>query len=123
MTPLGTMRRFGPWLLGLFLIAQITGVGPLISAQTLHVFETNQTVSDAHGASTGAHRGGHHHGIADAGDQCCAFHHLAAGFLPYVPNAAPVGFARTSVFALPASSLVTAEPNLLDRPPKALSLI
>jgi hypothetical protein len=67
------MRRFGPWLFGLFLIAQIAGVVPLVCAHTLHVFESKQVVSDDDGIIAVGPRGTHHHGIADLNDQCCAF--------------------------------------------------
>ena len=35
-----TMRRFGPWLLGLFLIAQLAGIVPVMFDHAVHVFES-----------------------------------------------------------------------------------
>jgi hypothetical protein len=34
------MRRFGPWLLGLFLLAQLAGVVPVMFDHAVHVFES-----------------------------------------------------------------------------------
>jgi hypothetical protein len=31
------LRRFGPWLLALFLAAQIVAVAPLVASRTVHV--------------------------------------------------------------------------------------
>jgi hypothetical protein len=120
MTLAKSMRRFAPWLVGLFLVAQIAGVMPLISAHTLHVFENKQVVSGDDGITAVGPHGTHHHGLADLNDQCCAFHHLA-GVLPFVVKAAPVRLAKLAIWPFVPRALVIAEPNLLERPPKSLS--
>jgi hypothetical protein len=122
MTRLETTRRFAPWLVGLFLIAQIAGVVPLISAHTLHVFESKQVVSDGDGIVAVDAHGSHRHSIADLNDQCCAFHHLA-GVLSYALMINPVRFAKVVTVSFVPNSLISADPALLERPPKSLSLI
>ena len=65
MITMAAMRRLGPWVVGLFLIAQIFGVVPLMSGHTAHVAET-QLVLSKDSASTGSiPQGHHHHGDAD----------------------------------------------------------
>ena len=53
MTSMAAQRWLGPWLVGLFLIAQIVGVVPLISGHAAHVAETELIVSKD-SASTGS---------------------------------------------------------------------
>jgi hypothetical protein len=86
---------------------------------TLHVFESKQVISDDDGITAVGPYGTHHHGIADLNDQCCAFHHLA-GVLPYSVSADPADFTTIVIVAFFAAALVTADPVLLDRPPKSL---
>jgi hypothetical protein len=122
MTRLLTMRRLAPWLIGLFVFAQVAGVVSLISAHTLHVFESKQVVSDDDVLAVGARGAQHHHSIADLNDQCCAFHHLA-GVLVYALVVGPVSFARVVVASAAPKVLLAADPNPPERPPKSLSLI
>jgi hypothetical protein len=123
MTRLHTTRRFAPWLIGLFMFAQIAGVVPLMSAHTLHVFESKQVVSDDGGILGVGPRGTkHHHSIADLNDQCCAFHHLA-GVLAYALTVVPVSFTRIVIVSFPPSVLIAADPIPPERPPKSLLLI
>jgi hypothetical protein len=116
------MRRFAPWLAGLFLMAQFAGVMPLIAAHTLHVFESKQVVSGDDGITAIGPHGTHHHGLADLNDQCCAFHHLA-GVLSYTMKAIPVRIAKIAIVSPLAMTIVAADPLLLERPPKSSSLI
>jgi hypothetical protein len=122
MTRLLTIRRLAPWLIGLFVFAQVAGVVPLISAHTLHVFESKQVVSDDDVLALGARGAQHHHSIADLNDQCCAFHHLA-GVLVYALVVGPVSFARVVVASAAPKVLLAADPIPPERPPKSLSLI
>jgi hypothetical protein len=123
MTRLHQMRRFARWLVGLFIFAQIAGVVPLISSHTLHVFESKQVITGEDGIeAVGSHGTHHHHSIADLNDQCCAFHHLA-GVLAYGVTLDPVRFAEVVIGSFVPSALVAADPMLLERPPKSLSLI
>jgi hypothetical protein len=122
MTRSHTTRRFAPWLVGLFMFAQVAGVVPLISAHTLHVFESKQVVSDDDLLAVGARGAPHHHSIADLNDQCCAFHHLA-GVLVYALVVGPVSFARVVVASAAPNMLLATDPIPPERPPKSLSLI
>ena len=44
-------RRLGPWLFGLFVLAQAAGVLPLMFDHTFHVYEGQRTESHDHSAS------------------------------------------------------------------------
>ncbi len=122
MTSLETMRRFAPWLLGLFMIAQAAGVVPLLFDHSVHVYESQQAISGGHDHSIPGRHGDHRHGVADLKDECCSLTHLA-GVLPFKLNAAPIGFAFVLMDAPRAKALTDATPFRLDRPPKPLSLI
>jgi hypothetical protein len=116
-------RRFAPWLVGLFVLAQIAGVVPLMAAHALHVFESKQVVVDDDGVVAVSPRGAkHHHSIADLNDQCCAFHHLA-GVLAYALPVVPVNFIRVADVSFPFTVLIPADPIPPERPPKSLSSI
>jgi hypothetical protein len=116
-------RRIAPWLVGLFVFAQVAGVVPLMAAHTLHVFESKQVASDDDDLLAVGPRGAqHHHSIADLNDQCCAVHHLA-GVLAYVLAASPVNFAHLVVRSFAPNVLIAADPIPPERPPKSSSLI
>ncbi len=123
MTRLHTTRRFAPWLVGLFMFAQIAGVVPLMSAHTLHVFESKQVVSDDNGIlAIGPGGTNHHHSIGDLNDLCCAFHHLA-GALAYALAVDPVSLTRIVIRSFLPNILIAADPIPPERPPKSSSLI
>ena len=123
MTRLLTMRRLAPWLIGLFVFAQVAGVVPLMAAHTLHVFESKQVVSDDDDVLAVGPRGAqHHHSVADLNDQCCAFHHLA-GVLTYVLAVDLVRFTHVVAGSIAPNVLIAADPIPPERPPKSLSLI
>src|ERR1700749_521891 len=131
-----TRRRFGRWLLGLFLIAQLAGVVPLVTVHLEHAIASEQDAAADSGDGATAARpashahhhhvhhgsGPHDHAASDPNDQCCTLHHHLAGVLP---EAAPAGVADLVVAAVVAprpAPLVPAEPGLLERPPKLLSV-
>src|SRR5262249_37072684 len=123
LASLRTMRRFGPWLLGLFLIAQLAGVVPVMFDHAVHVFESQPTVSSAHDHSALGRHGDHRHGIADVKDDCCSLHHHLAGVLPFTLRVAPIRSPAVLMVAPPPRALASADPILLERPPKSSSLI
>jgi hypothetical protein len=123
LTSLQTMRRFGPWLLGLFLIAQLAGVVPVMFDHAVHVFESQPAVASAHDHSASSRHGDHRHGIADVKDECCSLHHHLAGVLPFTVRAVSISFAAVRMVVPPARALASADPILLERPPKSSSLI
>jgi hypothetical protein len=123
MCSLATMRRLGPWLLGLFLIAHMAGVVPLICFHTMHLFDGQPAISDGPTASTAVDRSHHPHGTTDAKDECCSMHHHLAGVLAPLLTTASISFASMPVAVSPQDPLHCSDPILLDRPPKFLSLI
>jgi hypothetical protein len=120
---LGTMRRFGPWLLGLFLIAQVAGVVPVMFDHAVHVFESQPAVSGAHDHSAPGRHGDHRHGIVDVNDECCALHHHLAGVLPFTVRVVSTSFAAVQMVVPTARASASADPILPERPPKSSSLI
>jgi hypothetical protein len=123
LTSLQTMRRFGPWLLGLFLIAQLAGVVPVMFDHAVHVFESQPAVSSAHDHSAPGRHGDHRHGIGDVKDECCSLHHHLAGVLPFTVRVTSFNLAARPMLVPPARALASADPILLERPPKSSSLI
>ncbi len=109
------------WLLGLFVVAQVAGILPLIYDHTLNVFETAPVAGHMHVHL--AHNGtapdaDHHHGRIDLHDQCCALHTLA-GPLPYAFDLAPGYLTGERIVAAVANAPAAGERDRLDRPPKA----
>jgi hypothetical protein len=118
MTPLAKLRRLGPWLLGLFLVAQLAIVMPSIGAHAAHAFDNYLGASDDHAGGTGSPNGGTRQGLTDNDDACTLHHHLG-GIVSAVPCAASVNFANALLVAIPADDLANADRMTLDRPPKA----
>jgi hypothetical protein len=110
--------------LGLFIVAQVAGIVPLIYDHTLNVFETIPVAghSHRHVAAIAAPDEHHHHGVLDLHDQCCALHTLA-GPVPYAANTAPTDFAGRRIAPAKLIALAQRGPVLLDRPPRPLPLI
>jgi hypothetical protein len=114
------VRWLGPWLLGLFVVAQAVGVLPLMLDHTLHAYES-QTV-DNHDHSAPGRHGDHRHGAADVKDECCWLNHLT-GVATFSLRAAPTSFVATKLIFQSPKVLVANAPNRLDRPPKTSSPI
>ena len=133
MISLDIKRRFGRWLLGLFLIAQFAGVAPLVAVHLQHISAAEQDIADdvvgsrvaEHVHHHHTHQGGgrHDHGTADPNDQCCTVHHHLAGVLPLAADADANDLPIAAIVLLPPRALVPADPRLLERPPKLLSSI
>jgi hypothetical protein len=123
LTLLLAKRRLGPWLLGLFLIAQIAGVVPVMFDHTTHLFESQPAVVDTHDHSAAGPHGDHRHGTSDIQDECCALHHHLAGVVPLTIAAPAFSLAAAPSVAPPLRALASADPALLERPPKSLSVI
>jgi len=123
-----TKRRIGPWLLGLFFLAQIAGIVPLVGAHLQHIIETQRDIaSDLADTGVANHVHRHHanhdhdrhdHGVSDSTDQCCTLHHHLAGVVPSIAGGILRGNLMALLMAFPPSSLEGAEPTLLERPPK-----
>lgn len=119
-----TIRCLRACFLGLFIVAQVAGIVPLIYDHTLNVFETTPVAGHAHrhAAAVAAPDEDHHHGVLDLHDQCCALHTLA-GPVPYSATTAPVDFAGQRVVPNKLTALAQPGPALPDRPPRSLPLI
>jgi hypothetical protein len=132
MISLLKVRRMGPWLLGLFFIAQVAGIVPLVGAHLQHVFASQQDMAEdstargngshvhhhhAHHDDGGGQHSQHDHGANDPNDQCCTLHHHLAGIAPHAV-AAKAGIFIAPIIPLPPRSFETAEPGLPERPPK-----
>jgi hypothetical protein len=129
-------RRWGGWLLGLFLIAQFAGVVPLVTVHLEHAIASEQDAAADSGdglaaghAESHAHHhhvhhgsGPHDHGASDPNDQCCTLHHHLAGVLPEAAPARAADLVVAAIVALPLALLVPADPGLLERPPKRPSV-
>jgi hypothetical protein len=120
-----TIRCLRASLLGLFVVAQVAGVVPLMYDHTLNIYETTPVAAHGHRLAnpTVAHPDAdHHHGLLDLHDQCCALHTLA-GPLPRVLDAAPAHFVSVRIVPTEAIALTGRKPDLPDRPPKPVPLI
>jgi hypothetical protein len=121
MISLAATRRVSPWLVGLFLMAQIFGVGFLLSGHTMHVAQAEMAFSQGEsGTVTLPH--GHHHQRNDA-DGCVQHHELEtlinAVLLCAMSRAERVvAHVAAATYASPA--LVETAPVLLERPPKKI---
>jgi hypothetical protein len=121
------LRCFGPFLLGLFVLAQVAGVVPLISTHIQHALETEQDIAVELSQSSSIDHVHHHHARHDSGqrehgadnpnDQCCVLHHHLAGVITIVSIASRRSVTLSIVVA-PRRSLTGTDPRTLERPPK-----
>src|ERR1700744_4310813 len=115
-------RGFRGWLLGLFVLAQLAGILPLIHDRTLNLFETAPVAGHIHvqlANNNAAPDADHHHGWIDLHDQCCALHTLA-GPLPQAAGAVPVSFAGFHIVLEELLLLPHDSPGVLDPPPRPM---
>ena len=110
------LRCLGPWLIGLFIIAQICGVVQLLGEHTAHVAESELILSNATITGTTSH--GHHH----YGDEDGAIQHHELQDLNGVPASLVAGFEAAfthfTITAYVSDALIESNPVLLERPPK-----
>ena len=120
MSLLRTTRRLGSWFVGVFLLAQLAGVVPLMSAHAQHTLAASSLATgdgvQAHGAIPWNEP--HHHGTADLSDECCALHGHLIAVVPNMWSAERGGFMKGREVAQPVNSLAGIEPTLADPPPK-----
>ena len=110
-------RRLGPWLVGLFLAAQIFGVVLLMSCHSAHAAGGSLLLSACEdGIDTHSH--GHHH----PGDSDDAAHHHALqdlnGLLAWTPDRNEIALVLIAVAPRAVRALAEADAVLLERPPK-----
>jgi hypothetical protein len=120
MIPKATMRRLGAWFAGLFLIAQIFGVVPLISERATHETESALMLFNEN-AGIGSIPQGHHHHHGDA-DGFIQHHELQdlSGAFTCLASQCDVDFVQVAITAFVPDALAEADPTLLERPPKQL---
>src|SRR5262245_10806214 len=128
MTLQRKLRRFAPWLLALFLIAQLASVVPLLTTDLQHDIETaNDIAGDLAATGTLNHVHSHHqheigsqhdHARVDVNDQCCTIHHHLTGVLsftiPEIPGDFPAIPSPGPCSRCPPGS----DPGGMERPPK-----
>jgi len=113
-----TLRRVSPWVVGLFIIAQIFAIVPLISEHTAHVAQSELGIS-LDRVSTGNVPHGHFRGDSDGSVQHHELQDLSGAFICAVGQCA-IGFARVAVSPFAQDALVEGDPIFLELPPKAL---
>jgi len=128
MIGFATIRRFGPWLLCLYVLAQLGGIVPLIGIPIQHAFESEQDVADDVAAGNVVQHFHHHHahhdarrhdhGSNDPNDQCSTFDHLLAGVVPVADCAAEHGLLMARISARPSRAIRGADPAPPEPPPK-----
>jgi hypothetical protein len=121
-------RIIGPWLLGLYIVAQVAGMMPLVGAHLQHVIAAEQDMAeDVGNTGVGGHAHHHHvhsgsghhdHGAADPNDQCCTLHHHLTGVLPHAAGAGANSLRVAAIVSLLPRAFMPADPGMLERPPK-----
>lgn len=110
------LRRSAPWLIGLFIIAQICGVVRLLGEHTAHVAESELILSNAT-ATRNTPLGHHHYGDEDGAIQHHELQDLNGAPASLIAGCEPV-FTRFTITAYVSDALTGSNPVLLERPPK-----
>jgi len=119
MISMAAKHRLGPWVVGLYLIAQIFGVVPVISGHTAHVVETHSVLVE-HGAGGEPTSQSHHKpGDTDGPVQHHAMQDLN-GVLASLVDRGETALVHVAIPARAQNDLLEADPVLLERPPKPL---
>jgi hypothetical protein len=110
------MRRIGPLLVGLYVVAQICGVAPLMSCDSAHVAAATHMLYEC--KRTGALPQEDHHHAGDADDT--AQHHVLLDLNGVLIQSFVVvnSVAHFEMEASTPRSLAEADVVLLERPPK-----
>jgi hypothetical protein len=109
----------GPYLAGLFLIAQIFGVMPLVSGHIAHVAQTELELSEGQAALAQLPQQHHHRGDADGSVQHHALQDLS-GVVAGPAQSCEVVWVRVTASAPEPDALTEADPVRLERPPKPI---
>jgi hypothetical protein len=119
MLSMTAMHRLSPWLVGLFLIAQIFGVVPLVSCHSAHAAGAASILCEDEGGA-GALPQGHHH-LGDADD--AAHHHALqdlTGVIAGSPERRDLSALHAMITARAARALTPAGQLRLERPPNSV---
>jgi hypothetical protein len=120
-----TIHYFRACLLGLFVVAQVAGVVPVMYEHILNVYETVPIAAHQHrlvNPTVANPDADHHHGLLDFHDQCCALHTLA-GPLPHGLDVTPAHSVSVHIVSAEVIAITGGSPSLPDRPPKPVPLI
>jgi len=127
MTWFRTIRGIVPWLIGLFLVAQLSGIVP---AQPAHAHLGSEgmalQVHHHHAHQHHGERPWHHDGSEESGslsDKCCALHAFMTGILPPAVASDPAVVLASRLVAIADQRFSGLAPDRLDRPPRPLPLI
>jgi hypothetical protein len=117
-----TIRAVIPWLIGLFVVAQLSGVVPSRLPHGLLTLNAVTMVMHDHHAHATAELGNpsdqhKHNHDGSAGVECCALHLLIAVLAP-LPYAAPAGVLSQRVSLTGMASIAGIRSGRLDRPPR-----
>ena len=118
MFPTAAARLSSPWVVGIFLLAQIFGVFPLVSEHTAHVAQADFTVSQ-NCVCTGDTTHGHYHGDTDGFMQHHELQDLS-GVLSCAVGKCENGLVHVAVCLYAPLALSEGNPIFLERPPKSL---
>ncbi len=124
---LAGLQRLGPWLFGLFLIAQVGGVLLLVYVHAVHDYGHHDVIAAsvdvgtsitpvASGTLSNPDQGDR--GVAVDHDQCCALLHGLVGTLP-VGSYQTLMAAASEVFEGEPVTSTSGHPARIDRPPRA----
>jgi hypothetical protein len=111
------LRRLGPWLIGLFIIAQFCGVVQLLGEHTAHETESQLVLANAIVAGNTSHGHHHHYGDADGAIQHHELQDLTGAPASLVAGC-ELDFAHITITAYVSDVLTESNPALLERPPK-----
>src|SRR5262249_7652378 len=120
-----TIHYLRACLLGLFVVAQVAGIVPVMYEHTLNVYETVPIAAHQHrlvNPTVANPDADHHHGLLDFYDQCCALHTLA-GPLPRGLDVTPAHSVSGPIVSAEVIAITGGSPSLPDRPPKPVPLI
>jgi hypothetical protein len=111
------MRRLSPWLVGLFLIAQIFGVVSLLCEHTAHVATTELQPTQVSTSTGNIPQGRHYRGDADGFIQHHELQDLN-GTLTCLSSRGEITFVYVANTDYVPAALAEGDPILLERPPK-----
>jgi hypothetical protein len=115
--PTAAARCASPWIIGVFLLAQIFGVFPLVSEHTAHIAQADFTVAQ-NCVCTGYVPHGHYQGDADGSVQHHELQDLS-GVLTCAAGPCVSGLIHVAVSLYAPRALAEGNPIFLERPPKS----
>jgi hypothetical protein len=118
MIPTATARRLGMWVVGLFVIAQIFAVVPLMSEHTTRVAQASLALCQDRIGIGNVPRG-HHRGDTGSFVQHHELQDLS-GALTHEISRCEMAVVRVAVARYAPDALVEGDPVVLEYPPKSL---